>query len=658
VSKLVTPVRRYYSALSTISEKWKRNEEKQSHLHSAKDAGWRTKDPLRKQVGALRNHSHSRALELELQVYGVGNSQAQGPDLVSSATNILPPDKQAAGNVKGGSPRPNPVALEVKVSVTGAKASTGNASRDLFTEETMTVLVFKDGAVIRLLSPVDVGQLLFLTSKKSNQEVVCQVLHRKDFQAAASYVELKFTEDRSDYWGVAFPEEGKRAPEFKVADQVRAEQVTAESPSQQVKPHRAEDVDLLKREVDALREQLASLQKKQVEEVAAKAMADANAARQAAVQQAAMRDAAKAIDVFVGQHTNQSQQANHKEQLAGVNDPAPEPAQAQEEPEELLMPAAPKNNTEPAPPPVAMSLPVWSMEKSPEEQLLEEEASLDAKPAEQPAEEPVEEVASKPPDETLPKPALDFTKMPKGAANANAAPRPVRPPLSKTRLLALCGVLVLGLVGGAWYGQWWKLLPIGNHGASVAAPGAAKRPTPTAPAAGNAKAATPSTTTAATNSTDAKDSPKADAGAPAGANSGDGSADSNSAASSDQPAQKSSNAKGKSKRDTAGAASSENPSSAEAVASDAPMVEPKLLKAANPVYPPDAMRDYITGDVKAEVTVEPSGHVGKVNVLSGPKALRDAAVEALKQYEYSPATQGGKAIESKTTEVVKFWFNP
>jgi hypothetical protein len=56
--------------------------------------------------------------------------------------------------------------------------------------------------------------------------------------------------------------------------------------------------------------------------------------------------------------------------------------------------------------------------------------------------------------------------------------------------------------------------------------------------------------------------------------------------------------------------------------------------------------------------VEPSGRVGKVNVLSGPKALRDAAVEALKQYEYSPATQGGKAIESKTTEVVKFWFNP
>jgi protein TonB len=83
-----------------------------------------------------------------------------------------------------------------------------------------------------------------------------------------------------------------------------------------------------------------------------------------------------------------------------------------------------------------------------------------------------------------------------------------------------------------------------------------------------------------------------------------------------------------------------------------------LLKAANPVYPPEAMTNYITGDVKAEVAVDASGRVGEVKVLSGPQALREAAVQALKQYEYAPATQGGKAVRSKAVEVVKFWFNP
>jgi periplasmic protein TonB len=82
------------------------------------------------------------------------------------------------------------------------------------------------------------------------------------------------------------------------------------------------------------------------------------------------------------------------------------------------------------------------------------------------------------------------------------------------------------------------------------------------------------------------------------------------------------------------------------------------LKAANPVYPPDAMRSYITGDVKAEVVVNASGHVTDVKVISGPKALREAAVAALKAYEYAPATQGGKTVEGKAEEVVKFWFNP
>jgi hypothetical protein len=55
--------------------------------------------------------------------------------------------------------------------------------------------------------------------------------------------------------------------------------------------------------------------------------------------------------------------------------------------------------------------------------------------------------------------------------------------------------------------------------------------------------------------------------------------------------------------------------------------------------------------------VELTGRVGEVKVISGPQALREAAVEALKKYEYAPATRGGKAIASKETATVKFWFD-
>jgi hypothetical protein len=44
--------------------------------------------------------------------------------------------------------------------------------------------------------------------------------------------------------------------------------------------------------------------------------------------------------------------------------------------------------------------------------------------------------------------------------------------------------------------------------------------------------------------------------------------------------------------------------------------------------------------------------------LLGPQQFRQAAMDALKQYEYEPATQGGKPVASKVTATIKFWFDP
>jgi len=48
------------------------------------------------------------------------------------------------------------------VIATGARPGDSGGQRDLFTEETTTVLVFENGAVIRLSAAVAAGQLLFL----------------------------------------------------------------------------------------------------------------------------------------------------------------------------------------------------------------------------------------------------------------------------------------------------------------------------------------------------------------------------------------------------------------------------------------------------------------------------------------------------------------
>jgi TonB family protein len=100
------------------------------------------------------------------------------------------------------------------------------------------------------------------------------------------------------------------------------------------------------------------------------------------------------------------------------------------------------------------------------------------------------------------------------------------------------------------------------------------------------------------------------------------------------------------------------PVASEVSVSNLPIVPAKLLRAVQPIYPPDAMRNYITGDVRIEAEVDKQGRIGAMKVLLGPKQFRQVAMDALRQYEYAPATQGGKPVASKVTVTIKFWFDP
>lgn len=122
---------------------------------------------------------------------------AKEPETQNPATPTAP--------VNAAQPRVQPVALEIAVTVNGARTVEGSDKREPFSEATQTVLVFGNGAVIRLNSNVAPGQLLFLTNEKTKKEVVCQVVKSKNYRSVSGYVELEFTEPAVGFWGMRFP---------------------------------------------------------------------------------------------------------------------------------------------------------------------------------------------------------------------------------------------------------------------------------------------------------------------------------------------------------------------------------------------------------------------------------------------------------------------
>src|ERR1700746_1983250 len=132
--------------------------------------------------------------------------------------------------------RPQPVALEVPITVNGSRSMDGSDKREPFSERSQTVLVFGHGAVLRISAQLAPGQLVFLTNEKTKKEVVCVVVKSKTDGNAVGYVELRFTEPAPGFWGMRFP-----------ADTVLPQAVTrpAASPSSPAPPKAAAVVPLV-----------------------------------------------------------------------------------------------------------------------------------------------------------------------------------------------------------------------------------------------------------------------------------------------------------------------------------------------------------------------------------------------------------------------------
>jgi protein TonB len=100
------------------------------------------------------------------------------------------------------------------------------------------------------------------------------------------------------------------------------------------------------------------------------------------------------------------------------------------------------------------------------------------------------------------------------------------------------------------------------------------------------------------------------------------------------------------------------PDSAAPSSEEATIVPPRLIKSVRANASPEALRDFARGNVTLDAVVDPSGHVKTMKVLTGPPSLQNAAMDALKQYQYEPATQRGKPVAAHVTVTVKFLFEP
>jgi TonB family protein len=73
-----------------------------------------------------------------------------------------------------------------------------------------------------------------------------------------------------------------------------------------------------------------------------------------------------------------------------------------------------------------------------------------------------------------------------------------------------------------------------------------------------------------------------------------------------------------------------------------------------PVYPPLARQSRVGGAVKVDVKIGTDGRVKEVKAIEGHPMLRGAAVEAVKQWIYKPATLNGQPVESNSRVEINF----
>ncbi|PYU28512.1 MAG: hypothetical protein DMG31_19980 [Acidobacteria bacterium] len=120
-------------------------------------------------------------------------------DALSEATTTL---GLAKGEAQGSQPS-SAFGAEIPVTVHASRysaASKGTGKLPPVHEETCTVIIFPQGAVVRLSAMVTPGELVVLTNKRTGADVICRVTSVKTQPGIQNYVHLEFTQRALDFW--------------------------------------------------------------------------------------------------------------------------------------------------------------------------------------------------------------------------------------------------------------------------------------------------------------------------------------------------------------------------------------------------------------------------------------------------------------------------
>ena len=71
----------------------------------------------------------------------------------------------------------------------------------------------------------------------------------------------------------------------------------------------------------------------------------------------------------------------------------------------------------------------------------------------------------------------------------------------------------------------------------------------------------------------------------------------------------------------------------------------RVLKKVNPAYPGEAQAARVSGEVQVQVTISEEGRVIEAIVISGPELLREAAVQAAKEWVFKPTKLDGVPVK-------------
>ena len=84
------------------------------------------------------------------------------------------------------------------------------------------------------------------------------------------------------------------------------------------------------------------------------------------------------------------------------------------------------------------------------------------------------------------------------------------------------------------------------------------------------------------------------------------------------------------------------------------MLTSKLIRKVEPSYPELAKRARVQGVVFLKITVDEQGNVSSWTVIRGSALLNQAAIDAVRQWKYSPTLLNGEPVPVVATITVHF----